>query len=451
MPQNAGNEFYAGFLKSYTPSLSIFVTTTESDPVHFTVSNSSGTLSSGTAHSNAVTEVVLSSDSFVSNIMDRNKGFRVQATDARKTIVVYGMNYEAYSADGFLALPCTDSYYTENYTFFAVSTQWDNRVLVFLRSEVLLVACEDSTELTITPTQSIQIPSDLVREGDTTLTLASGESYTITMNRMQTFQFESLLDLTGSKVTSNKPIAFISGHECADVPVGVGYCDHLVEQLPPTLTWGRLFFTASLKSRISGEWYKVIGSRNATSVVVRCFSNRESPLTNIVIALDEIGSSQEFNVNHSMFCSVQSNKPVLLVQFAAGRSLDVADYGDPFMMVIPPVEQYKDNYTFVSQLHFANFLTITVPVKFYNPSMMFLNGTALTGTSWMPIYCSSVDICGYATQTSISVGASHVRHENPDAVFGVVVYGFQVGSSYGYPAGMKLNPIAGLYQYNYYA
>jgi len=88
------------------------------------------------------------------------------------------------------------------------------------------------------------------------------------MNRMQTFQFENLLDLTGSKVTSSKPIAFFSGHECADVPVGVGYCDHLVEQFPSTQTWGQLFFTASLKSRISGEWYNVIGSMNATSVAV---------------------------------------------------------------------------------------------------------------------------------------------------------------------------------------
>jgi len=78
--------------------------------------------------------------------------------------------------------------------------------------------------------------------------------------------------------------------------------------------------------------------------------------------------------------------------------------------------------------------------------MIFLNGTALLSTSWMSLYCSSVDICGYATQTSISVGTSHIRHENPDAVLGVVVYGFEFGGSYGYPAGMELNSIAGLYQ-----
>ena len=356
------------------------------------------------------------------------------------------MNYEIGSANGFLALPCTNSYYVENYTYYAVSTQWGNRVPETLSSEVLLVGCEDNTELTITPTQAIEIPSDLVIEGNSATTVTAGESYTITMNRMQTFQFENLLDLTGSKVTSSKPIAFFSGHECADVPVGVGHCDHLVEQLPSTRTWGRLFFIASLKSRISGEWYKVIGSRNATSVVVHCFSNRVSTMTSIVIVLDVSGSSQEFNIGQNRFCSVQANKPVLLVQFAAGRSLDVADYGDPFMMMIPPVKQYKNNYTFVSQSRFANFLTITVPVKFYNPSTIFLNGTALLSTSWMPLYCSSVDICGYATQTSIGVGRSHVRHENPDAVLGVVVYGFELGGSYGYPAGMELNSIAGLYQ-----
>ena len=38
-----------------------------------------------------------------------------------------------------------------------------------------------------------------------------------------------------------------------------------------------------------------------------------------------------------MFCSLQA---VLLVQFAIGESREPSEYGDPFMMMIPPVEQY---------------------------------------------------------------------------------------------------------------
>jgi len=142
-----------------------------------------------------------------------------------------------------------------------------------------------------------------------------------------------------------------------------------------------------------------------------------------------------------MFCSIQASKPVMVVQFAAGLSFESPRYGDPFMMMIPPVEQCKNNYTLASQSNFDDFLTITVPIQFHNPSMIFLNGTALTSASWNPMYCSSVDICGYTTRTSIRAGTSHIQHENPNAVFGAVVYGFEVGVSYGYPAGMELDSI----------
>jgi len=251
---NAGREFYIGFMKTInienrTLTVSISVTTTESVPVHFTVSNHTTTIYSGTAHNSSVTEIALPGSYTVSNVTERNKGLQIQVTDAGKTILAYGMHNHSGSADGLLVLPC-NKYRVENYTYFAVSTQWGNRTSDRLSSEVLLVGCEDNTEVTITPTQTIQI---LVRGGNSELNVTSSESYTITLNRMETFQFNSLLDLSGSKVTSSKPVSFFSGHECADVPTNVPACDHLVEQLPPTVTWGQLFFTASLKNRTSGE------------------------------------------------------------------------------------------------------------------------------------------------------------------------------------------------------
>jgi len=178
-----------------------------------------------------------------------------------------------------------------------------------------------------------------------------------------------------------------------------------------------------------------------SDTVVVCVTAQGSTTTNFVINLNEPGHHNEFNTRQNMFCSIQASKPVMVVQFAAGLSFESPRYGDPFMMMIPPVEQCKNNYTFASQSNFDDFLTITVPIQFHNPSMIFLNGTALTSASWNPMYCSSVDICGYTTRTSIRAGTSHIQHENPNAVFGAVVYGFEVGVSYGYPAGMELDSI----------
>ena len=68
---------------------------------------------------------------------------------------------------------------------------------VGLISEVLLVGCDDSTELTITPTQTIQIPSDLVRGDNYSVTVTS---YTVTLDKLQTFLLSSTLHLSASKV-----------------------------------------------------------------------------------------------------------------------------------------------------------------------------------------------------------------------------------------------------------
>ncbi len=46
-------------------------------------------------------------------------------------------------------------------------------------------------------------------------------------------------------------------------------CDHLVEQVPPTVTWGSKFHVASLEGRSSGERIRILSAR-AASVAVNC-------------------------------------------------------------------------------------------------------------------------------------------------------------------------------------
>ena len=80
------------------------------------------------------------------------------------------------------------------------------------------------------------------------------------MNKMETYPYRSLRDLTGIMAIHNKPISFSSGHECKYVPTNVTYCDHLIQQLPVTSTWGTHFLSASFAGRDSGEIYRVLPS-----------------------------------------------------------------------------------------------------------------------------------------------------------------------------------------------
>jgi len=78
------------------------------------------------------------------------------------------------------------------------------------------------------------------------------------VRRITHLQVRSGSDLTGTKIKSDKPLAVFSGSEWTSV----GYKqmgDHLVEQMPPTSTWGKLFITASIATRKAGDAFRVLG------------------------------------------------------------------------------------------------------------------------------------------------------------------------------------------------
>ncbi len=71
-------------------------------------------------------------------------------------------------------------------------------------------------------------------------------------------------DQSGTVVSSNKPISFYSGHEFTYIPAGATACDHLVEQLPQTETWGSRFATAPLATRLAYDRFCLVAAEPLT-------------------------------------------------------------------------------------------------------------------------------------------------------------------------------------------
>ena len=174
-----------------------------------------------------------------------------------------------------------------------------------------------------------------------------------------------------------------------------------------------------------------------------CSTSNGTVSETFVTTLSGAGRSYEFHIAQNMFCSVQASSPILLVQLAIGRSREPSEYGDPFMMMIPPIEQYRNNYTFVTQSNFQNAVSITVGTEFFNPENIVLNGSSLSSANWTEIYCTIHIVCGYATRVPLSVGRNFIYHRDPTARLETLVYGFRNYTSYGYPAGMQLIPTSG--------
>lgn len=420
------------------------MTTQDSGYVHFSVASSSffyvGGVSNGSFNAIELPQTLELQDE-----NDRNKGIRIRSTDRNKRISAYVLKEGQYLSGGYLALPSKQVSGVEHYVYYIASYLWDNRVNLDPYSGVVIVGCYSNTQITITPSQTITIPSDLQSSDNLRSFISPGESYNVTLNELQTYDFDSPLDLTGTKLTSNKPISVFGYHECADVPMGTAFCDYIVEQFPPTINWGRFFHLSSLNQRTASIRYKVIGMKPSTSATLMCTIQGQflPEATTQNFYLSGPGHIHEFEIGQNRFCSLQASKPVLLLQYSPGYSIDRT--GDPFMMNTVPVEQYSNNYTISADSSFSNHMTITVGVSHFNAERIFVDRETIASRDWTPIYCSSTVVCGYGTMFSVTAGTHYVYHSDSHAKINVLVYGFEYHTAYGYPGGMELNWISGKY------
>ena len=241
--------------------------------------------------------------------------------------------------------------------------------------------------------------------------------------------------MTGIRVLSNRPLVLYAGHRCTNVPSSSSACDHLTEQVPPTAIWGTTFISASLAGRASGDIYRILASQNSTSVSVNCSTFNEE----LIYSLATSGSWQEILTPANSFCSISSNNPLLVMQFGLGNSYD--NVGDPFMMMITPIEQYSNNYVFNVLPEFAtNYITIYITPENFQPQMLFVDGNNLDNSTWTAVYCS-VDICGYITHVPLTPGEHQLYHADVASTVGVSAYGFNSYNSYGYPGGLQLKAV----------
>ena len=444
---NYGEDFYIGFMRNFIdkespnfvdkePRLQLVVSAEGSSPVQFGVETSSGVVYTGTTTASSPVTISLPTSLQTNSTAHtfRNKGVHVYTT-GQGSVSVLAINFQIGSVGDYLAYPCQDAGRAP-YEYYVVST---GSLVSYAFSEILLVGCEDDTTITITPTQTVSIPTDPQSSSSSLQSVASGSDHQITLNKMQTLLIaKSSTDLTGSKIVSNKPLTVISGHECGNVPSTQTYCEHLAEHIPPTSTWGQEFLLVPFGGRNVGQYYKIISSQSATTVVRRCNSVTSTQ------TLTSAGSFFTFFTSSTTYCSVVANKPVLVSQLGIGGGTD--SIGDPIISILPSLDQYTNRYSFFS-LNTTDFnihqISVSVLAQYYQPSSIRVDGQPIS-CSWTAIYNSGGTIVGYGCHRSVTGGTTHVvNHNNPDGKLAVVVYGWnsEARRGYGYIAGLKLNAI----------
>ena len=336
---------------------------------------------------------------------------------AENELVVYGLNIMPHSTDAFLALP-TDIQGTE---YYAVS------YTVSQHSLVAIVGIYDGTVIYITLRMSKEVP--LVYQG---AVYRNGGTMIIELDRQQTFQLAHTEDLTGTRIASTQVVSVYSGNECANVPKEFGYCDHLVEMLTPTSTWGRRFVTAPLFSRRSGDFFRIVASQDDTLVT---FHPNDGELL-------KAGEFMERDVPSDEYKFITATKPYMLMQYSKGADSDDTDT-DPFLIMIPPIEQYGSHYILSTpdrprQQYFQSYINVIVLSEHFQgvlvdgkPAHVTNSFKRIPGTPYS------------ASAVRVTKGVHRVDHTSPIITFGAFMYGYAWRDSYGYPGGLRLADITG--------
>ena len=401
-----------------TASYSLYLSTLETSPISYTIKDIYGnTVATGTVSKSSPTTQALNTAYVTNSNSERNDGLHLSATGPVSVLVV---NWQSATVGEYPAYP-KQVFPVLQYEYYTVSP--DTTLVSSAHSEILLVGTEDGTTVTITPAATVSVPMDIQTPGSPQETLSAGQTKVITLNRLQTFFFGSTgnVDMTGTSIVSDKPLTVISGHECANVPSYKPYCEHVEEQIPPTVTWGKKYLARSYAGKIDYSYFLIVSSEDDTNVQHNCGGS----LATLSFAL--AGDHKTISLYVDENCYIESNKPILVTQMMTGGQNSL---GDPAVSVLPPFEHYTNEVVFHSptfnQVFSGNYINIVAQSK----DTIIMDGAALS-TTWESISDFYGGIAGYSASFSVSVAVHDVYSAN-GVPFHVLVYGYANPNLAGY-------------------
>ena len=311
--QTYGQEFWFGYMENLDlifngdPYFSVYVYSEEAGEGTITTP-AAGLTVPFTYEADEVKEVLLPTSIYYDQGSEdiENLGLKVELSTVGQ---VFAFHYRLFFTESSLIYPVT-ALGTE----YLVVADLDSGGAASSPSSFLIIATEDNTEIEITPT------------GLTLGLQGAGTPFNITMNAGQSFQVQSLEDLSGSRVrsTNNKKLAVFGGALKANVQCS-GADNHLYDQLLP-IEHAATSFPLIPFGEQSLSYYKVVATADNTEV----FLNGDLEVTL------NAGEADDFILQDPKMLS--SNLPVHVAQFNPSQGCTGTGVGDPNMLTLAPTQ-----------------------------------------------------------------------------------------------------------------
>ncbi len=352
-----------------------------------------------------------------------------------QNISLIGHSKASLTNDAFLVFPTTalgKEYYILSYNSNGFSTGFNGQITASSTpSQFSITAVEDNTKIEISP----RVKTARNGISKQVVTLNKGQSYLV-QAKIEEGNLNG--DLTGTYVKSDKPIAVFAGQQRATLPVKAGGTsrDILVEQMVPINFWGRNAYIVPFKvipgiTPLGTDLFRILAAFDSTDVY----------LNDELVATLNAGEFYEGALDQIL--QLESSGPILVAEYKktsiAGGNTDL--YGDPFMVIVPPKEQFsriyrcinaqvydKDQFGNVSASFIEQYVTLVAPDKAL--ASVKIDGVPVQQSSFSKIWKS-----GYSVTTAKVKDGTH--DITCDEEVGIFVYGYGPANSYGYIGGMS--------------
>jgi gliding motility-associated-like protein len=398
-----GKRFWTGFMQNGFGAQTLKVHIMGSMASTGTVSiplNGWSTNFSVAANGVAVVEVPTLAENWGSGTI-ANKGVLIEATDS---VNVFVSSFQNFTHDLSQVLPIGSLGSSYRVDAYQGLPNFNN----LHKSELLVVATEDGTEIRITP--SVPTLSGDPANVPFVITLDAGQSY-------QLQAAEDVMDLTGTLVEATeqsgscRPFVVIGGSMCATVPGACSACDAVFKQSVPRSAWGTQYFTIPVNG-VTSSTYRIMADADNTQVTI----GNGAPITL------NAGQRHEVNGTNTPVC-IQASAPVSVVQLLEGYSC--AGNGDPSLILLSPADRRSSSaliHTPTSSQINQHSISVVVPAA-------AVGQLTLDGTVVNPSLFQTYAGCSDRRHARIPVPAG-VHRLQADAGFQAYVIGIGFGESY---------------------
>ncbi|MBS1562515.1 MAG: T9SS type A sorting domain-containing protein [Bacteroidetes bacterium] len=375
-----------------------------------------------------------------------------------KPISLYVLNSKVFTSDGYMAIPT--KLWDTNYVAVAY---YDFREIKNWSGGFLIISKEDNTRVTI----------DLKGQGEGDAKTSRGRSintgipFTVTLDKGMTYMVQgdgttrAVFDLTGTSITSTKPIGVLGFHQRTTMPNmlqnGNGR-NHLVEMIPPVSAWGKRYATVALDRQHNGagrgDMFRVIASQKQTRVKYEFFDkDTKKKLGGSGFVLNKPGDFIDISQSSDPVSLPEgvsiwtADKPIFVVQYSCSSSWDGDITLDPFMVNLTPVEQYCKATMFqcpTLSAFTSHDLNLIVQVDTTSPTLIDdLKSITIDGKStWNDSRAKSPTLLFnriastdlYWTTINFPTDSkSHTITSNGSVHVGGIIYGYGQTDAYGWP------------------